>query len=135
MRCEVCGKAVSEKTIAEIDGAELIVCSDCAKLGTIIQAPVKPQAFQQQVFRKKLSGQNPVQRIAFDEGLDLKSDFGLLVRKKRQALGITVEELGKKIFEKESVLHKIENQKLMPSDSLIKKLEKELQVSLKEKIE
>lgn len=129
MRCEVCGKLVFEKTLAEIDSTQLIVCEDCANLGTLVPMPKMPSS-SGKIFIKQKSREP---RIELDEGLDLRQDYGILVRRKRQELGLTNEELAKKIFEKESIVQKIENQKLVPSDAMVKKLEKALQLSLREK--
>jgi len=130
MRCEVCGKALFEKISANIDGSRMLVCPECAGAhGSEITEFSSTQSVQQ-----KQSFQ-PSARIGISEGLDLKQDFGSIVRKKRQQLNLTVEELAKKIFEKESILHKIENQKIVPSDPMVSKLEKALQISLREKLQ
>jgi len=130
MRCELCGKPVFEKIFATVDNARLLVCPECAgAFGEDIKE------FQEKTFAKKTQPARLERKPALqlDEGLDLRQDFGQLIRKKRQQAGLTIEELAKKIFEKESILHKVENQKLVPSDALIKKFEKALQVSLREK--
>ncbi len=130
MRCEVCGKALFEKIFANIDGSRMLVCPECAGAhGSEItefsdNAGVAERQFSQ-----------PKASIGISEGHDLKQGFGSVVRKKRQQLNLTVEELAKKIFEKESILHKIENQKIVPSDPMVSKLEKALQVSLREKLQ
>ena len=54
MECEICGKPVSETnpTRAKIEGSVMVVCKECAKLGTIQKAPPKPK-FQKSKKRKK----------------------------------------------------------------------------------
>ena len=71
----------------------------------------------------------------FDLGLEIVPDFGKRIRKAREAKGLTAKELAMKIFEKESLLHRIENQAIKPSDLMIEKLEKQLGIQLKKKEE
>ena len=70
-----------------------------------------------------------------DLGLEIVPDYGKIIRKGREAKGLTVKELAMKIFEKESLLHRLENQSIKPSDELIRKLEKQLGIGLKKKTE
>lgn len=133
MRCELCGKTVFEKIFAEVEGKRSMVCQECAgAFGRDIKSfdDERPSISRQGLEREK-AAKKPV----LDEGLDLSEDFGKRISAKRQKIGLTVEELARKIFEKESTLHKIEAQKLIPSDSLVSKLEKALSVSLREKPE
>lgn len=130
MRCELCGKQVFEKISADIEGSRALVCPECAgAFGKEIDVEEPARQFARKPEFKRTASQAP------SEGLDLKQNFGQLARQKRQQASLTVEELAKKIFEKESVLHKVENQKIVPSDALVVKLEKALQISLREKAE
>ena len=55
MECEICGKPVSETnpTRAKIEGSVVVVCKECAKLGTIQKAPPKPKYVKQNKSNKK----------------------------------------------------------------------------------
>jgi putative transcription factor len=50
-------------------------------------------------------------------------------------MNLSIEELAKKIGEKESLLRKIEKEEIRPSDKVIDKLERFLKIKLREKIE
>ena len=134
MDCEICGARTKEKKAIEVDGSTLMVCGECASFGrekpieaAMPRGPAKaaqPHAFQ---------GFVPGKEEKFDLGLDLVQGYGNLIRKARERKGLTAAEAAKKIFEKESVLHRIESESIKPSDALIAKLQKELGIKLKEK--
>lgn len=132
MLCEVCGKKAPNPLVAEIEGAELTVCSDCASLGKVLRSAIR---------EKKQFAPNIEQRAAFTpkpfkapeiQPAELIEDYGNAVKNAREKLGWTREELAKKVFEKESVLQRVEAGQLEPDHSLLKKLEKTLNISLKE---
>ena len=58
------------------------------------------------------------------EGYDSK------IRQAREKLGLSLEELGKKINEKASVLSKLETGKMAPNNMLVTKLEHALKIKL-----
>ncbi|MEM1563393.1 MAG: multiprotein bridging factor aMBF1 [Candidatus Bathyarchaeia archaeon] len=136
MRCEVCGRKIHGKPIkALIEGAKLTVCSECSKHGTIIweeetkQAPTvkpKPKATPQTLKTQTASKTQTV----FESPLELVEDYDVRVRQAREKLGLTHEELGKKINEKVSVLKKVETRKIKPDDRLAAKLEHALRIKL-----
>jgi len=64
------------------------------------------------------------------EALELVDDFGSRVRQGREKLGLTHEDLGRRIGEKVSVLRKIESGKMVPDHGLANKLGHALQVKL-----
>ena len=64
---------------------------------------------------------------------ELVEDFNVVVRKARESKGWTREELGAKIYEKVSVINRIETGKMEPDAKLAKKLEKTLNITLIEK--
>jgi putative transcription factor len=65
----------------------------------------------------------------------MAEDLGAIVQKAREKLGITREELALKVFEKSSVIHKIEAGNFVPDDKAIKKLEAALGVKLSRPVE
>ncbi|MEM3812196.1 MAG: helix-turn-helix domain-containing protein, partial [Thermoplasmata archaeon] len=65
----------------------------------------------------------------------LVEDFGARIKKAREAKKLTIEDLAKKLLEKKTLLSKIERQESKPDDKLIKKIEKELNIKLKEKVD
>ena len=123
MECEICGKPVSETnpTRAKIEGSVVVVCKECAKLGTIQKAPPKPK-FQKNKRRKKSTQQKKTYRN--DEPTEeLIEDYNTAVRNARESKNWSREDLGKKINERVSVINRIESGKMTPDNKLTKKLD------------
>jgi len=133
MRCEVCGRRIIGPPYkAMIEGAKMLVCGECSKLGSIYwEARTEPRM-------KKIAKRLPQPVIAprkqpsltVEESVELIDDFGAKVRQAREKLGLSHEDLGKKISEKVSVLRKIESGKMTPDNLLIEKLQHALKVKL-----
>ena len=136
MRCEVCGRKIYGKPVtALIEGAKLTVCNECSKHGTIViekpkQAPVplKTKTTATMPLKTQSAGK-PLKNV---EGstLELVEGFDAKIRQAREKLGLTHEELGKRISEKVSVLKKIETGKMTPDNKLAAKLEHTLKIKL-----
>ena len=134
MECEICGKPVSETnpTRAKIEGSVMVVCKECAKLGTIQKAPPKPK-FQQN--KKGRKNTQPKRSYKNDEPTEeLIENYNITVRNAREAKNWSREDLGKKINERVSVINRIESGKMTPDPKLTKKLEKALNIKLLENI-
>jgi len=133
LRCEVCGrKIIGPPFKAMIEGAKMLVCAECSKLGSVYwEAKTEPRM-------KKISKRLPQPVIAprkqpsiiVEESVELIDDFGAKVRRAREKLGMSHEDLGKKISEKVSVLRKIESGKMTPDNLLIEKLQHALKIKL-----
>ena len=135
MECEICGKPVSETnpTRAKIEGSVMVVCKECAKLGTIQKAPPKPR-FQQNKKGRKTT--QPKRNYRNDEPSDeLIENYNTAVRNAREAKNWSREDLCKKINERVSVITRIETGKMTPDIKLTKKLEKALNIKLLEKVD
>lgn len=141
MRCEVCGRKIHGKPVkALIEGAKLTVCGECAKHGTILlEEPKTPTTSSRSQPKPKKVTMPPLMRPALaaakvqkagEESLELVDDYDVKVRQAREKMGLTHEELGKKINEKVSVLKKIETRKIKPDDKLAAKLEHALRIKL-----
>ncbi len=115
-----------------IDSARLMVCPDCASLGSGVKiktqqaefGPTEPGSME----RKSTFFHEHSHKL--EEATAVVEDLGILVRKARERKDLTREELAKKIFEKASVVHRIESGAYVPDDRIRKKLEKELGVRL-----
>ncbi|MEM2567435.1 MAG: multiprotein bridging factor aMBF1 [Candidatus Bathyarchaeia archaeon] len=136
MRCEVCGRKIHGKPIrALIEGAKLTVCSKCSRHGTIIWEEEVKQTPTPKI-KPKIAPQVPKVQAAsraqavFESPFELVDDYDVRVRQAREKLGLTHEELGKKINEKVSVLKKVETKKIKPDDKLAVKLEHALRIKL-----
>lgn len=133
MTCEVCGREIIGKPFkAMIGRAKMIVCRDCAKLGSVYWE-IQPK--RQRSVRKPVRSLSKVSikkppALALSEDLELVEDFGPRIREARREAGLSHEDLGRKIREKISVLRKIETGKMTPGHLLAQKLEHSLKVKL-----
>lgn len=141
MNCEMCGKEIEGKPLrAKIEGSLLLVCSDCAKFGRVQRDTPHERKFipRDKKGRKQTKPQSkPLSQRVYtrdEEPMDeLVEDFNVVVRQARESKGWTREELGAKIYEKVSVITRIESGKMEPDLKLARKLEKTLGVKLIEK--
>jgi putative transcription factor len=129
MQCEVCGRQIRGKPYRTIiEGARMIACNECAKLGSGYWDFKPLRSDQQQQQRKILPRTKRPTMIA--EDLELTDDVGLQVRRAREEMNLSHKDLGRKIGEKVSVLRKIEIGKMTPNQTLIQKLEHALKIRL-----
>ena len=124
--CEICGKRPA-KFIVEIEGATLNVCSSCARGSKIIGR-----------VGQKMKARDIAPGVHVDSAVprkirreqDIVENYAEVIRKAREALGLSIEELAKKIGEKASYIEHIEYGKMLPTIKVAKKLEKALNVKL-----
>jgi putative transcription factor len=134
LRCEVCGHKIHGSPIrAEIEGAKLTVCIECSKHGKIIsdkeiefgprtpKKPLTPIPFTQK--KRMVEARVEITQEVVD-------GYHAKIRQAREKLGLSHEELGKKINEKASVLSKLETGKMTPNNMLVTKLEHALKIKL-----
>lgn len=134
MRCEVCGRKIFGKPLRVIiEGAKLTVCNECSKHGTTIWEETKPKVATTKpkttLQPLRTQSKKPTE-TTLDTSLELIENFDSKIRQAREKLGLSHEELGKKINEKVSVLRKIETGKIKPDNVLTTKLEHVLKVKL-----
>nr|MDO8080616.1 multiprotein bridging factor aMBF1 [Candidatus Freyarchaeota archaeon] len=141
MLCEVCGqKIIGKAKKVIIEGANLVVCENCARfadssLKISTKQPQKPKiskiASTQKIMAvKKPKTRSVVKKDFFSNSYELLDDYMDKIRIAREEKGLSHEELAKKINERVSIIKKIETGKMHPSEILIKKLEKELQINI-----
>jgi len=122
MKCDMCG---SEGKLykTSIENAELNVCTKCSNFGKVI-APIQQEIKQ----LKKIEPQTEIMEMITD-------DYAEKIRKARESRNLTQKEFAKKISEKESVVHQLESKHYKPSIALAKKIEKSLNIKLREEYE
>jgi len=122
--CDLCGRP-GARFKAKVAGAEAVVCDHCAALGTVIEeieeAPKPSQV-------KRIEKQKKEIVVKTEEVLE---DIGSIVKGKREELGWTQEDLGKKISEQDSMIKRIEHG-YIPDLHIAKKLEHALHAKLTE---
>jgi len=126
MRCEICGKNIIGKPMrTKIEGSVMYACNECAKLGKIQREPVKP--------RKQPRVPRPPRKKELT--YEVHEEYNKLVREGREKKGWSREDLAERIYEKVSVINRIESGKMIPDVKLARKLENILKISILEKIE
>jgi len=137
MECEICGKEIFGKAYRSIvDGAKLLVCSECAQFASSSWRPESKKATPPPKKIPRPMAQPPIARrqsqMTNMEELELVEDYGQRIRRGREKLNLTHEDLSRKIGERVSVLQKLETGKMIPDQALAKKLEHSLKIKLLE---
>jgi putative transcription factor len=111
------------------------VCSRCSKHGTTITWEEQPKT--ERTTKTKIAISQPLKiestkppKTITETSFELVEGYGLKIKQAREKLGLSHEELGKKLNEKVSLLKKIETEKMMPDNKLAAKLERVLKVQL-----
>jgi putative transcription factor len=143
MRCEVCGRKIhSDPVRANIEGATLTVCVECSKHGKIINqeftdlpsrlslnsATNQPSSTKSTMHLPTIQKKPPVAQVQITT--ELVDGYANKIRAAREKLGLSHEDLGKKIMEKASVLRHVETGKVAPNNQLANKLEHVLKITL-----
>lgn len=139
MVCEMCGKEVTFCKKVVIEGVLLEVCTECARFGTeankrqAAEEGPKPVVQQRLERREKRFTPRDVYSETGEE--ELVEDFAARVRNARSGKGMTQKELAMKLNEKQTIISKVESGSMRPDEKLIKKLQKELGIVLKERVQ
>lgn len=132
--CELCGQQRPTR-LYRIESAEVMACVSCGRYGTLLlqnkDLKVKnaPQITNTHRPRRKTT-YNTYRKPLGD--IILIEDYGTIISRSRENIGLSRKELAESLFIRETLLIRIETGKVRPSDSLIKKLEKTLEVKLME---
>jgi putative transcription factor len=129
--CEICGKTVDKTKKVKIEGVILEACNQCATYGEPVEEKEIPTSAAVRT-RRVFSQKKPETKIK--EEYVLVDDYPARVIKARQQMGLEQKDLAKMINEKQSVISKIESGSFQPDDAIIKKLEKALKISLRDRI-
>jgi putative transcription factor len=136
----MCGKEVASLMPVRIEGTILNVCRDCARFGDNVRAGGKQQTTSEpSVIQARL--QNRERRMKTkdvyetgEESIELAEDFPKRIKEAREKLGWKQEELATKMNERVSIVHKLESGGMHPDDTLIRKVERTLNIKLKERV-
>lgn len=138
MNCEICGNDLPEKPLkVKIDGVVMSVCQDCSKFGKIQKEPPKPKTIKNTI-KKSNKPQKQIKnryRPRDEPVEELVEDYNIVIRKARESKNWSREDLAEKIYEKASVINRIESGKMTPDIKLTKKLENKLNIKLLEKFD
>jgi len=133
MQCELCGMDCFDCKPAAVDGVRMMLCPGCMKYGESVKETVVPPT---SVHKPSLDRIRKPKVKDVYEGMnkELVSGWNELIKSARMKKGLSREELGFKIGERTVTIAKIENGDLRPSDEVVKKLEKELGITLVEEV-
>ena len=126
--CELCGKENTGVFNILVSGAQISACATCStKRGFSIPS--------RETGRTRPSIKSPISRARKTRPtFEAASDFHIRIRKAREASGMSVEELGRKMNLRVQDLQKYEGGSV-PPDSVAKKLEKALGIMILEEVE
>ena len=153
----MCGKfAGPDLSECEVDGAKMLLCPKCSKFGTkVSDKPIHVYEDETEVafVKNKPGGKGPsVSHVKVSSsttttapqtsrryGRDvltsnevLIDDYGETIKDTRKAKGWSLEQFAQMINEKASLLQKIEKGEFNPTENLIVKIERKLDISLRE---
>lgn len=139
--CDMCGREAHTR-LHRIESAEVMACASCGRYGILIsqEKKIKQKNIPQNNFSNKSRGSNTRHSSRRDQNYKIKSsmnkilieDYGTTISRSREKLGISRKELAESMFIRETLLMRIETEKVRPNDEIIKKLEKTLEISLME---
>jgi len=133
-QCEMCG-AEALTSLVEIDHVELYACQKCAKFGSPVVTRPKAtvQRYAKHTQRPQVKRKPPVKKVPKKDFLHDKiliDGYGSIIQEARRASGHGRAEFARLIKEKETLLARIEMEKVIPTDRIVSKIERELAISL-----
>lgn len=145
--CEMCGKEVGKGIRIKVDRAVLLVGPECTRFGVPVEMQRRPDGPAKKPAPQAIPGRRqpaaPVakgtprqtrERDPLEGDGELVVDYSRRIMKARNELGFKQEELAAKLNEKRSVIRDLEAGTLIPNNALIKKLEKQLKITLTERV-
>uniref|UniRef100_A0A7C4FED4 TIGR00270 family protein n=1 Tax=Thermofilum pendens TaxID=2269 RepID=A0A7C4FED4_THEPE len=134
VKCELCGAEIRGSVYKIVlEGAELFVCSRCAKGRAVVAVLNLSQSGRGQSSRRTVAARKP--RVSKLDEYVVVEGYGEMVRRARESMGLTREALAAMVGEKESTIRRIEAEQLEPTLELARKLEKVLRVKLLERVD
>ncbi len=135
MLCELCGSEAKFLKDIKIEGSVLKVCPGCAPMGTEPtereRLGVKGYVDQQLLKRaRRMTSRSPLEGTR-----ELAPDYAARIRKGRERMGWNHETLARNLNEKKNLITKVESGSFHPTDKLVKKLERKLNIQLMVKVE
>ena len=144
-QCEMCGAERSSLTTTKVEGAELQLCDDCTEFGTEVRtessssgstkystSSSSASSSSSSSSSNSSGGSTRRRRDMFDDMEELATDYDQRIRDARESLGLSQQELAGELNEKTSLIRKLERGDILPSDSVQRKLERKLDISLVE---
>ncbi len=135
--CDICG-ATGPVELVKVDGANMYACPRCSKFGEKVkQTPNRgtrrnttPKMATKKAPPKQFSAPRRIRKQK-----RVVENYGTKIRTARQAMNLTRKELGAQIFEKETLIARLETEKIVPTMKVVEKLEQKLKIELLEEEE
>ncbi|MCL4380811.1 multiprotein bridging factor aMBF1 [Candidatus Marsarchaeota archaeon] len=129
--CELCGRKINTAYIINVEGVDLRVCEKCSYNKKVLYASNEPS--NASGIKAQANANSIASRDDTDpEMRELVEDYGEAIKTAREGMGLSLKVLAELINEKESFLARVENERAKPNNTLIKKLEKTLDIKLTE---
>jgi putative transcription factor len=137
MECELCGRGITDPRKVTVEGSILNVCDDCVKYGNEVQFS-KPRGVEtsEESFKP---GYTPAGRKVsmpysgeIESGEELADDYNKKIQQAWNKSGKKLDEFAAMLNEKSSVISKLISKSMTPDDNLVRKLEKKLNIKLRE---
>jgi putative transcription factor len=137
----MCGKDVPITKPMLVEGTKLSLCQNCARFGDEYKgqqtaapgAPVNKAVIEQRLEKRERRMQT--RDVFSTSSRELIDDYGTVIRRAREAKGMDLEEFSKSILERKGNIARIEANDLVPDDKLVAKLEKALNIKLREQVQ
>ena len=151
VQCEMCGTETASPNRVKIEGAELEVCDECTDFGTEIETQQSSSTSTKystssssgssgstssggtstgSSSRSTGSSGGGRRQDMFDDIEELAQDFDDQIRQAREGAGLSQEDLAKDLNEKASLIRKLEQGEMLPTDEMQQKLERSLDIDL-----
>ena len=133
MNCDICGRLIVGPAFrVRVEGAKMLVCSSCQHLGKPYQEepsrPIRPYSPKPRMPRTTYHKAPELPRGM--EESEVAENYSSLVRNQRMKMGLSQEELAKRVKERLTVIQKIETGKIAPDTKLCREREHELRIKL-----
>jgi len=135
LSCDICGEEIRGRPLkVVIEGAVVVTCPRCGRLGKpYVESPrlrlSPPVHVARSVVRPGARATRPISREALGE-LEVTEDYAARIRRAREKIGLTQEDLATRVKEKLSIIQKIESGKMIPDMKLCHELEHFLKIEL-----
>lgn len=150
--CEICGTEEDTLITIRIDGAKLEACSNCNTMGEVV-GDVEPsedeedtenstepdddyqsQSYTSQQYQMASEAEQGSEMSSFEDDVEeLVYNYDERIRKSREQMGKSREDVAANINEKTSLIERLERGKSLPSEKVRRKLENELDIELTSK--
>ena len=150
VQCEMCGTETAAPNRVKIEGAKLNVCDECTDFGTEIETGSSSGSSTKYSTSSSdsssstgagstntgastassSSGGGGRRQDMFDDIEELAQDYDGQIRQARESAGMSQEDLAKDLNEKASLIRKLEQGEMLPTDETQEKLEAALGIDL-----